>query len=760
MTSLDLYDFEELRTGMFAKELSSGVTIPYFAYLSKQESHELAVLGNGFLVSGFYKLFGEKGVSLKLCWLFFSIAIYAILFFMMNRYFGQSVAIIISFLYIFSPPFFTWSNLTDTGDEKGALFFIMVITFLNFRILPFRNNKVWHYVIYGFLSGLAVCYNNYCLIVLFVSILYQLWFNWRVLLKKPIVILSISFLVGLSPWIYINKIYNLSWFEPILRKSEALNVIWDKFTKFIIEILPRSLFFKDFFAIKGIILDYTYYFLYILLFLIVIYSSGKIYRWRLKRYLVDSENKELFIYLFIVVYILVYTFGGFRIEGKLEGDHRYLVSLYPFIFMSMAIWLDKILRRKLIMKVWGMIILVLFCVLGLLGNLSMIKMGNDNFKEPSIYIPYSFTWLHYRIYNFTKGDKNKLNACIDTIQAKYSPYACRGIYKNLRISFISNPKSFLAERKDIIEYQNLFYEGMGISVGRFFRDELVFQIELIKRLPSQYWIGKDGIIQTDVIRYFLHSSEYLKEMCKKLSTEMKNFYYKKVGLSIGILFGSQIEKFCKFTGEFEDRFRRSLIEGFGSGLAACNNMEDVIKMGEKIDDEHRKDYFKGAGFTFGLQTVPDLKRIREIGEKIDEEYRDYYYKGIGEAVGWHFTNDPTLILQLVGGRELNFETREYNFLTIGLYQYLDTESKKSYCKGFGYGIAPYLSGYTEIVLDKIIRKLPAQSRLSLLKGACAYYYEQGSGIESCKRVLNSRLSKAIQDIYKRVYVFNSSHEGV
>jgi len=758
MTSVDLFDFEELEIATLAKEVLHGSTLPYLANMMGFQMQKAGMLINGTVIAGFYKLFGESWISLKLCWLFFSIGTYIIFSIILKKYFNYRIFVLASCFFILCPPIFTWYNLTSPSVEVVALFLIAVITFLNFKMLPFGNNKIWHYILYGFSLGLAISFSHYCLFILFVSLLYQLWYNRRFFLKKSVIILLLSFFGGLGPWILLNKCYHLQWFEYILYSPARLTTIWSKLTKFFADIFPHSLYFKDLIFIKGITLGYTYYFLCIALLAIVICSSGNTRFRELKSNLMNYRNRELFIYLYIVIYILVfvfynpdpnYIFGGLKIEGQTARDYRYLLILYPFIFVSMAIWVDRLLRKKTIKKMCGIMTFLSFCVLGLLGNLSVMAMGNFNFKEPSIYTSHSFSYLIPRIYLYARGDKIKLESYIDSFQTKYKPYSRHGVYKKIKLCFISKPTSFLRDCKNLSKYQDVFYEGMGISIGRFFRYEPVFQIELTKRLPSKYRLSKDGILSKDVVNYFLENFDSLETIGKKLSKGTKNFYYERVGLSLGILLDDQIERFFKFVSKFEDGPRGSLIEGFASGLTVHKDIESVIKMNERIDADYRKDYFEGVGFIYGLYTVPNIERIMEIGNKIETSFRDYYYRGIGRAVGWHFTNDPTLILKLIGKRDVNFVIRQYSFLTIGMYQYLDIAYKKAYCRGLGYGIAPHLSGFTAVVLEKLEKFISLNDYLSLLEGVC--YYHRVVGVGSFNQVFVHKLAQQLEEIYRKIY---------
>ncbi len=222
---------------------------------------------------------------------------------------------------------------------------------------------------------------------------------------------------------------------------------------------------------------------------------------------------------------------------------------------------------------------------------------------------------------------------------------------------------------------------------------------------------------------------------------------------MGVMKNVQMETLFIFIAKLDDKLKKSLIEGIAYGLSADREILDVIKMSETIDSRYRKDFFTGLGFAFGLKSVPDLKRIIRAGEAIDKAGRGYYYKGIGKAVGWHFVNDPTLILKLVAAKniEINFRVREYSFLVLAFSKYVADAYRAAYYRGVGYGIAPYLCSYTAVILSKWEHYAQKKDYDFLLRGICAYYHDEGSGINSCKKVILNKLSARILDMYKQIY---------
>jgi hypothetical protein len=746
-TSTDLYVSEEMRIGMFAKELLSGSTIPYLALPAAHEAHQLGVLIDGVLMAGFFRSFGESGLIFKMCWLLFPAGTFLLLFYMLYKYFNQRVAIAASLLYIFPPPLFIYSNLTNASAESGAIFFTIAIMFLNYKMLFDENKKLRHFALYGFISGLAIFYSNYCILAVIVGIAYQALLNRSFFTVKSLFICGLFFGIGFSPWIYINWYYHLSWFSYLIpSRPMSLCLWWDKFAWLIFQGLPRSFFLNDMFLIKGINFGYLYLILSTLLFI----SACYVFR----RPSAIALKKETFPYLFVVVYMFGYVWRNFKVVGNLRIGYRHFIILYPFMFMSLAIWTDKLLSsNKYSMKRLAGILFGLMLILGFVGDLYMVNFKNLNFKEPQIYKPYSFPELPYRVYNFTKGDASKLKGCILDIRKKYQPYTCRGIYKKIKIGFIDDPEPFLKDSQSIGWLQGSYYNGIGIGVGTFCREEPIFDTEFIEKIPPAYRLNEQGLLSKEACNFFLINPQALKKISASLNKDTEVFYYSGIGMSIGILKNSEIGIVYKFIDNFDGMLKRKLIEGFAAGLSIDRDMEHVIEVSQKFGQAYRMDFFRGAGFTFGLQTSPDINKIIAVGQLISQEYRGDYYVGIGKAVGWHFVNDPTLILKLAetDTKRWNFNIKEYSFLPIGLYKYLDDRQKETYCEGFGYGIAPYIFGSTAVVLSKYESCVLSKDYKALLRGICFYFHSVGSAPEVFDNISYVELGKKIKYLYQQIF---------
>jgi len=414
--SADLYDFEETRMGLFAKELLSGPVIPYTALATSHEAHQLGELLNGVFIAVFYAIFDEKGAVLKLLWFFLSLATFLVFFLISRRFFGFKTALFASSLFILSPPFFTWSNLTDAGAESGALLLIMLMTFFSLKALPFKEGDPLPPLFYGFLLGLSALYSHYCFIILPVFVIYQLWLNPSFFKKKEALFLFFSFFAGLAPFFLINALYDMDSFKYIWGGLNTAAFHPNGLIGAMIAV-PHSLCFGDIWMLRGELLNYVYCGISVSVFLLFIFSGR---REKNKVLFNTLQPQAAFIMFFFALYILAFVFFD---SGKINPDseaprlYRHLVAAYPFLFIMLAFFINGIIEKGSAgLRRAGYLSLSALCLLGLFGNTSMVDLERNNFKLAAAYPPYSLTWLPYRIYAFAERHGGITECLIDEIE--------------------------------------------------------------------------------------------------------------------------------------------------------------------------------------------------------------------------------------------------------------------------------------------------------------------------------------------------------
>lgn len=463
-TSRDLYHkfpLEECRMGTIAKEIMMGPILPIFEY---QTPHEGGMLINGVLIIPFFILFGETGISLKLAWLFTALCSFILFYYFMNKFFTSKLAVMASFLFIFSPPFFTFFNLTDTATNNGNLFLNLLIMTIFFSIFfQAEKKRPILFFILGLICGFSIYCDYYSVPMILTCIIFWYIFDKRFYLKKEFFKFLVSFIIGISPWIYYNITHNFI----ALKKGLLFQSIfrpWPKFCHLINYDLPRSFSFKDLIFIKGAILDYTYYSIVISAYLFLLYTNRKSILKVLigiipsERFKSSSEviNNATFILIYPTIYIFIYCLTWLRITGPFGGS-RYLLQLYPFIFIIISLCIkeisdDKGKTGRRIAKAVPAIIFSFAIVIGFLGNLTLISPKNWNLGKKSIYAPYCDKWVARTMDRYFKHNpglpKEKRTALLSKYEKRYKK---QRKYKK-------------SKYRGRLKIQDKFYDDIGIFV--------------------------------------------------------------------------------------------------------------------------------------------------------------------------------------------------------------------------------------------------------------------------------------------------------
>lgn len=434
-TSRDLYHkfpLEEYRMGTIAKEIMMGPILPIFEYQTPQEG---GMLINGVLIIPFFILFGETGISLKLAWLFTALCSFILFYYFINKFFTFRMAAMVSFLFIFSPPFFTFFNLTDTATNNGNLFLSLLIMTI-FYLIFFRTKKPIFFSILGLVCGFSIYFDYYSVPMILTCIIFWFIFDKRFYLKKEFFKFLVAFVIGISPWIYYNITHNF----VAIGKGNLIEIgsifrAPTKFYRLVVYTFPRSFSFKDLIFIKGAILSCAYYLIFGSSYLYLLYVNRKSLLKiiagivPLRRFRPRSEdiNETIFVLVYPMVYIMIYCMTALRITGPFGGS-RYLLPLYPFIFIIISLCIKEIgdnkdKSGKRIAKAVPAIIFSFAIVIGFIGNLTLISPKNWNIGRESIYAPYCDKWVARSMDSYFKHNpglpKEKRTALLSKYEKRY-----------------------------------------------------------------------------------------------------------------------------------------------------------------------------------------------------------------------------------------------------------------------------------------------------------------------------------------------------
>jgi len=473
---------DELPHGALAKEIIAGPMLPLFDYTeANAEIYEGGRLLVPISAVPFFLIFGDSFFSLKLVAVFYSLVTLIFWYILLLRFFNLRVALFWSLLFILSSPFYIQVSLVTWGTHAEYLFFTALFFILFFKIFfqeRLQKTRARTWILFGILSGLSFWITQSITLVLAVCFFLFFISDTRFFFKKPFLVYALSFLVGYSPGIY--HFLTRHWqYESACRSILTLCLIGErivnwlpKFIKLLFIHLPQSFMFKP------AILSYLYYLVFLISLFYFLWLNRKtllkIIRFfltpiTLKKVQINSQDvsRELPFLLYFLFYLVIYTIGGFSIwENMVFLRYRYLLIVYPFIFVIISFFLNKLWQWQ--KKKIAIVLICLFSFLGLYANIGLISFRD--FASPLKEKGYSY----YELGTCVSGGRTLrgLEAVLGHlrwINPQYAPDFFRGVGSG--VCFLS--KTVNRDIRNILnlfhkiplEYQAYLYQGWGRGLG-------------------------------------------------------------------------------------------------------------------------------------------------------------------------------------------------------------------------------------------------------------------------------------------------------
>lgn len=614
LTSINkVYDFNELYIGTIAKELIEGPTLPIFDY-------QLTHIRGGTLLAGiitvpFFLLLGQSYFTLKLVALLFSLLIITITYLFLWRFFNRRIAVITALLMVAAPPLYTIFSSSLYGRDYESILFTMIVLSLFYRAFfdeasvsgaekvkqmkgPVYTHKDTYLALLGLVSGIGMYFDYIFAVTLVMCFLFWFIFDRIFFARKSFWLFFGFFIAGLSPWIYYNLTHNFAAiciddnYPGIPLKDlfflNSLPEVGHKLKVLLLYILPDSFYFRDFRAVPGYVLSYAYYFIFLISFCVLFWLNrktvwklmGGIIPLRRRRLLPGPFYREAFILLYPICFSLLYSFSYYIISRKSEYnffgfyEYTYLIILYPFIFIIIAIFLNKLWdwsrAGKRIAGCMAAVILFFLIVSGSGAAYELItprKSGNI-----PVYEGYS-----YDILGIVIGERygRSVREAVKAAERIRRPYRAS------------------------------VFRGIGWNIGwRFFRgksyrdvDECLSQINKIDESYRPYVLEGFGAF----LELQLKDTTLIGSFVNKLDQDYRPYVYRGVGWFIG--------------WRFKDRFAQS------------------IRKISTFDEQYQPDCYRGLGEITAAVFGGDINRRNELISYADHKYRKYVLDGFNANPG-------------------------------------------------------------------------------------------------------------------------------
>jgi len=615
----ELYNSEDLAMGVVAKEVIKGASLPLFEYQYLHYSGGTLVVG--LLAAPFFLLFGPNYLALKLVPLLFSAATLAAFFLLAYEFFNRRTAIIAALLYIFSS--LSWCGYNFyLGFHGESLLFVFLAVYLFYKIIFQSKSSAGYYFFFGLTCGFGLYFSYTFLIALAAIGIIWLIQRPRLFLEKGFYVFWGAFLLGLSPWFFYNTAFGFKGLIDVLPQfSEGKDFsapgTWIKLSWYFL----RSLWFSQIFWVR--LLDnfffnffnagYTLFYWFCLIYLA--WAKGMGFRdfWR---------SRELILFLFPFILFASCRLYGEGSEKTWLIEERYLIGLFPFIFLTIGLVLDKLFSRYHSLKRWVIIGFMAFIVLGAGVYARKIKPGDfaKGLKMPGysyFYLAETFNYQH-------PGDFYRILENISRLSApeKYETLTLRLVFdleepiRPVAIEEYLKLAGHFDER-----YRPYFYRLLINGVyynSPLEAREMVQEVEVIAGKVEQGYrpYFYEGIGAVMLKLYSDNPAEHQKAGAF-IPRKFLGYYYR--GLSVSLYtddIPAYIER-CRLTlAAIDDQYRRFFLEGMGEALAK----------------------FGVTTFIVGLSyDNPGLKELYAFLESAGPKERAYLSRGIDQAISYFST---------------------------------------------------------------------------------------------------------------------------
>jgi len=591
----DLTRITELRSGTIAHEIIHGLTLPLTQY---HEAHQGGMLIYAFIIVPFFLAFGENIITLKFVWLLMSVLIFCLFYYLVRKNWSEKIATVAALLFVLAPPFFVHWNISEEATYLWGMLFTLLIMACFFHVATSNRQYLLRFAIFGGICGFAVFFEYSSSIMTLAALLFLLLLQRRLFLKGLLVFI-LFYAIGLIPWITYNFTHNLrgiaAYARPIYQIGAEGPNFWGnlalfsrKLTSLLTMQLPQSFQFTALNASFGGTLDYIYYLTFIASLIYVAFRHRKAIITLIKPHSsaqlasFNLSKKNVFLILYFLFYALILSANYIDIGDRGNPSYRYLLNLYPIIFITIAIALvqmgEKISYLKLLSSKRIMFVTSAFILCGCV--FSVLQAYHKNRSRP-IFIqhvqkPFDIHWITERAARYHKADMKKVDE------------VCRNRDDKFRVHC----------------YKDMLWYGVQLHRPDSFEQILteIYKIPEKYRFYSFEWACYLAGLVLD------ETPEYLITYGKKFPPEVRATYYKEIAIAI---------------------LNRNISEKKGS-------LNQTLRLPALVPEQDQKWWFSGIGFYSGEnrlhKTDPDL--MQKFIQQVPRDELAYFYRGYGEGIAY------------------------------------------------------------------------------------------------------------------------------
>ncbi len=425
---------EELDRGNIAYEIQHGPLLDLLDY-------QWATFFGGSLVMGMaaaplFALLGPNLFALKLTPLLFHLATLSLVILVLDRFVSRRAAWIGGLLMAFCPPGYALMTTICFGTHVEQNLFSVGSLFLCLAILRQRPRDPLLWLAWGCLAGVGIYFSYTFLVVWAVCAVFILIAALRRAVGGAHCVASYlaGFLVGLAPWLLYNVRFGFVgthiYAEPISSHFSVWRVpaqFLDNLLYVVFVGLPDSSFFGHA-TWFGVEVGHIYVFSLLALTALAAWSLHR------RRGTGAAGLTVRIQLLYVVVYLVVLSSSGF-VEAMRHPPfakvtvYRYLMPVYPFLFMLAAVTLASVSRRSTTWR-WACVAIVsLLCATSVVHTLRGCDAARFGalIHTPAFSVARLGEWFVRRF----PGDLRRLELVVDGAATKRSPEYRAELYRSM-----------------------------------------------------------------------------------------------------------------------------------------------------------------------------------------------------------------------------------------------------------------------------------------------------------------------------------------
>ncbi len=379
---INLGGWEELVRGSAAQDLLDGPVLPFQDYQVNDFSGGSLVVT--LLAVPFFWVLGPTIIALRLSVLLISCASVAVLFLVLDRFVSRRAAWLGALLLAVAPPGYALISCIAYGThlENNLQAILLVLLFLTHHYAR-PEDRTTSFLL-GLVAGFAIYFGFGILLVVGLLLAFDFLFDKRFFLRASFAWRGLGFLVGISPLLVYQlnhqvgetAIYGRSLFDHFF-EERAHRPRLPVLAELLERDLPESVYLPNSFGVSGVALGRL---VWIVLAALCAYAAW-IHRDSIRRavsglFRAQSDPRSVHpVVLFLAylpLFVIAFVFSDFQIDARRHWvvSYRYLMPLYPFVFLAAAVALDRMWERAGVARTAAIVAHAGLCGLFLAGTLA------------------------------------------------------------------------------------------------------------------------------------------------------------------------------------------------------------------------------------------------------------------------------------------------------------------------------------------------------------------------------------------------------